>query len=61
MIWKKMGSAPKDDILLLAIPTGKVTVGRYDHVINAWFEINGSYGSIIFPSHWMQLPDPPKE
>lgn len=67
MTWKKIGSAPKDgSFVILYVPSEenpiyKICVGHWCSVTKSWFNINGSYGYQIIPTHWMYLPDPPKE
>ena len=42
--------------------TGFVQVGRYGYTSRGKGRFTSSgYGSVIKPSHWMELPEPPKD
>lgn len=61
--WKPIESAPKDGRHILIV-CGRTRLGFYHPADKRWREYDGTgYGlSLDFtPSHWMPLPEPPKE
>lgn len=62
MIWKKIGSAPKDTLLIICNNNilNSIRVGYFDTERNRWY-LKNKHHRTPTPTHWMQLPDPPKE
>jgi len=69
--WNTIGSAPKDKPVLLwvtrfaTMPAGQSeagpVVGRWNRGIAQW-KVEPetlNHGEVLYPSHWMQLPEPP--
>lgn len=58
MKWRPIKTAPKDGTdLLLGFSNGDdVTVGSFDG--DEWFDQHSFW---LKPTHWMPLPEPPKE
>jgi hypothetical protein len=67
MEWQPISTIPNDGTFVLVYNND-----REFHVVNnpsgcdlgRWFKINGhwfGFSEFIHPTHWMKLPDPPKE
>jgi hypothetical protein len=61
--WQPIETAPKDgsDILLYEVPAGKTHIGYFSPVTDMSKKWGNHYGYGFDPSHWMPLPEPPKE
>ena len=62
MTWQPIETAPKDGTAALIFSKddafGPVIVGWWENDDEAWW---GPHSYIVRPTHWMPLPDPPKE
>lgn len=62
MNWQKIETAPKDEAILLLASgdtfTNCVVVGKFDLFLEEFVDF---YGYFVQPTHWMKLPDPPKD
>ena len=67
MNWQPIETAPKDGthILLARTDSEWVCQGRYVCDDKGWYELNNDasdhWGGEIYPTHWMPLPEPPKD
>lgn len=62
MKWQPIDTAPKDGNSIMVFVTGRhdetwIDVAYYNDAINQWM----SAQNVVFPTHWMPLPPPPKE
>ena len=58
MKWQKIETAPKDGTeILLGAKDGSITVGRWE--LHNFFT-DGDFDA-FWATHWMPLPEPPKE
>jgi len=49
---------PEDDIAILVVDDGRVIAGRFE--CEQWFLV-GTYINLHDVTHWMPMPEPPKE
>ena len=62
--WLHIDTAPKDGTLVVLFGHGEVTCGTFDILCEKNFPGRGwnkADGRCINPTHWMALPEPPKE
>jgi hypothetical protein len=67
--WQDIATAPKDQNVIIARRSGRVCIAKYDrqefhrHPSPYWRD-NGPFGVKRMqedaPTHWMEIPDPPK-
>lgn len=62
-LWQPIETAPRDDRNVLLARDGRVTAGWFDDLNDCWFEAldDGEECIRIQPTHWMPLPEAPKE
>ena len=53
--WQLRETAPKDGSEVLVWDHGVITQAAYEQ--GGWFSIDGG---LVYPTHWMPLPEPPK-
>ncbi len=60
--WQSMETAPKNESVLLNIG-GKIVVGHYKLIWQMWQAeySHDDMGALPKPTHWMPLPDAPKD
>lgn len=63
MEWKPIETAPKDgfEVLLLFHKTGDRVVGVFQRRKKCWVNAWTANEFYFPPTHWMPLPEPPKE
>lgn len=72
MKWKPISTAPKDTRILLSYPSGRIVCGQWYEsryltpIVPYWRTDQGDrlgrrMERLNPPTHWMPLPDPPKE
>lgn len=61
--WQPIETAPRDGENVLLAHAGRVTAGWFDDYNDCWFEALdvGEESIRIRPTHWMPLPEPPKQ
>lgn len=55
--WRGIDSCPENLMVLIACPNGTIWIASKDG--DEWFGIEDDFGTVIEPSHWMNLPPPP--
>ena len=59
--WQPIETAPKDGTEVLVFSSGKMFMSFYSHDVGSWC-IDGRYDDFVEDvTHWMPLPQPPKE
>ena len=65
MKWEPIKTAPKDRTLLLCLDGKSVALGIWKKTFDGEMWVNEEYAETIplylEPTHWMPLPEPPKE
>ena len=64
MQWMPIDTAPKDGSKVLIHQAGSVVIARFVESLGVWRTDDHDDYAMFFecdPSHWMALPDPPKE
>ena len=61
MIWREIESVPYRTAVLVKVTGCNPIVAAYDPDFDEWYdpELESDFG--IFPTHWMPLPQPPKD
>jgi hypothetical protein len=60
--WQPIETAPKDGTEILAVWCGKLMLALWNTEANNWQEYsNGDFDTGGELTHWMPLPEPPKE
>ena len=60
MEWQPIATAPKDGTAILGyFPSGLMKVAQWIDHQNRWAGFG--FGFVGTPTHWMPLPEPPKE
>ena len=60
--WRTIDSAPKNGTGILLGWAGRMACsGMWFEHRHAWMTAHGEYVGSAAPTHWMPLPDPPKE
>ena len=58
--WLPIETAPKDGTDVLVYSLGRVVSAYFSKSQDEWLEVIHNY-SFYAPTHWMPLPEPPKE
>jgi hypothetical protein len=60
--WKTMEDAPKDRMLLWETRFGAMPAGQSEAaaVVGVWNPAIGNRAEVLYPSHWIELPGPPR-
>lgn len=60
--WQLVETAPKDGKRVLGVEGAEITIMRFRQInyrrIQGWWNVFS--GQLIYPTHWMPLPDPPE-
>ena len=62
-MWQPIETAPKDGACILVAEYGDVKVAEWFRTLSCWlgpYDGNGD-PEVMYPTHWMPLPEPPSE
>lgn len=60
MVWRPIGSAPKDVWVLVWAPGRLVTTAVWSDDSQMWTDGIDEWAFDYKPTHWMELPEPPE-
>lgn len=63
MEWRPIETAPKDGSMILVCQSSNniISSASWSYIYNHWATYPGPMGFITEVTHWMPLPQPPKE
>jgi hypothetical protein len=61
MNWQPIETIPRDETLVLLHSEGHICIGHYWEEYDACYAIIHGAAPLYYATHWMPLPEPPKE